>query len=71
MLDERGIEVRVAAPPREGAANDAVRRALAEALGLPVSRIRLIRGAAARTKLFEIEGLERSEIEGRIRAETG
>jgi uncharacterized protein YggU (UPF0235/DUF167 family) len=67
-LSSEAIAIRVAAPPRDGAANQAVRLALAQALGVPVSSIRLKRGASARTKFFEIDGLERAEVFARLRA---
>jgi len=67
VVAAREIEVRVAAPARDGAANDAVRRTLAEALGLPLAKVRLKRGAASRTKVFEVAGLERGEVEARLR----
>jgi len=47
------IAVREAA--REGRANEAARRALAEHLGIGISRVRLVRGATARVKTFCIE----------------
>ena len=61
-----GVEVRVAAPARDGKANDAVRDALAAALGRPKSAVTLARGAAARTKAFEIDGLTDAEIRARF-----
>ena len=48
------LRIRVAAPPREGAANRELRIFLAKALRLPKGRIRLARGAAARIKTFQI-----------------
>jgi uncharacterized protein YggU (UPF0235/DUF167 family) len=50
--------IAVREPAREGKANNAARRALAEHLKVPVSRIRLVRGATARTKTFAIDDLE-------------
>jgi uncharacterized protein YggU (UPF0235/DUF167 family) len=47
--------VAVQAPAVDGRATEAARRALAEALSLPASRVRLRTGAAARDKLFEID----------------
>lgn len=61
-----GVEVRVAAPARDGKANDAVRDALAAALGRPKSAVTLARGASARTKAFEIDGLTDAEIRARF-----
>ena len=48
------LRVRLAAPPVDGAANDALRRWLADALGLPQNRIRLIRGETARRKQLQV-----------------
>lgn len=48
--------VKVRCKPQEGAANDAVLRLLAQALGLAPSRITLLRGATSREKLFQIGG---------------
>lgn len=49
------ILIRVAAAPTDGKANDAVRRLLATALGVAPSRLTLLRGAAARDKLFLLD----------------
>jgi uncharacterized protein (TIGR00251 family) len=49
--------VRVAAPPADGAANEAVRALLADRLGLARSRVEIVRGHAARTKVVRILGL--------------
>lgn len=51
------LRVRVAAAPRDGAANVAVERLVAEALGIPPSSVATIRGAASRLKVIEIAGL--------------
>lgn len=48
------LVVRVREQAREGAANDAVIRALAGHFGVPPSSVELIRGQSSRTKLFEI-----------------
>jgi uncharacterized protein YggU (UPF0235/DUF167 family) len=50
------LKVRVRAVPEDGAANEAVRRLLAKALGLPVSAVCLDAGASARLKTFSITG---------------
>lgn len=44
--------VHVTAPPADGKANDAVIRAVARALDLGPSEVRLLRGSAARTKVL-------------------
>ena len=53
-LEDGKLTARVRAKPQDGAANEAVRRLLAEAFGIPASRVELLRGATAREKLFRI-----------------
>jgi uncharacterized protein YggU (UPF0235/DUF167 family) len=52
------VVIRVAAPPVEGRANDEARRALAAALHVPPTAVRLVAGAKARTKKFLVGGLD-------------
>ena len=49
------IRIHTNAPPADGAANAAVRRLLAKALGVAPSRLTLERGAASRDKLFRLD----------------
>jgi len=49
------LRVRVAAPPVEGAANDALCRLLARALGVPPGGVRIVKGGSGRQKLVEAE----------------
>jgi hypothetical protein len=51
------LRVRVAAPPVEGAANDALLRFLADALDLPRSRLAIASGASSRHKRIVVEGV--------------
>lgn len=46
----------MSAPAQDGRANEAVRQALAEAFGLRPRLVRLVAGATARDKSFEIDG---------------
>lgn len=48
------IRVYVTAPPEDGKANKAVQKLLAKALGVPKSRLELIRGQTSRDKVFRI-----------------
>jgi hypothetical protein len=48
--------VRVRAVPENGKANDAARKLLAEAAGVPTSAVELVAGAGARRKTFRIAG---------------
>ncbi len=49
-----------------GAANSAVTRLLARALGVPPSTITIVSGLTGRAKIVEIAGLARTEIESRL-----
>jgi uncharacterized protein (TIGR00251 family) len=60
------LRVRVAAPPADGAANEAVRALLAERLGCARSRVEIVRGHAARTKVVRVSGLSLPEVAARL-----
>ena len=49
------LRIAVTAPPVDGAATDAARRLLAEALGVAPSRLTLTQGATARDKRFRLD----------------
>lgn len=53
----------VTARPVDGAANEALERALAGALGVRRRAVRLVAGAGSRTKRFEVDGLTQDELE--------
>lgn len=61
------LKVSVSDPPERGRANEAARRLLAEALGLPVSAVSVKAGHASRDKIVEIEGLAPAEVRRRLR----
>ena len=50
------LKVRVRAAPHEGAANDALLRVLAKALGVPPGRVEIVGGTASRIKRVKIVG---------------
>jgi uncharacterized protein (TIGR00251 family) len=54
--------VRVTAPPVDGKANDAACKLLAKRLGVAPSRVAVVRGASARDKLVEVEGVEEEAL---------
>jgi len=55
MVAEGGeLRAYVTVAPEDGKANAAVQALLSKALGLPKSRLRLVRGHSSRNKLFEI-----------------
>jgi len=49
------LRVRLAAPPVDGAANDALRRWLADELNLTLARVSLLRGATGRRKQVALD----------------
>jgi uncharacterized protein (TIGR00251 family) len=63
--------VRVAAPPVEGAANEALLRLLGRELGVAPSAIRILRGAAGREKLLSVRGLTAEAVRTRLRSALG
>lgn len=70
-VTEDAVEVRIAAPPVDGAANDELVRFLAEILELPRRRVVLVRGDGSRTKLVEVVGLTAAALEAKLRGNIG
>jgi len=68
LLDDGSLAVRVSAPPVDGRANAALERAVAGALRIAPSRVRLVRGARSREKAVRVEGLGATEIRERLAA---
>jgi uncharacterized protein YggU (UPF0235/DUF167 family) len=64
------LVVRVASPAVQGRATDEARRTLADALGLPPTRVRLMRGVRSQEKVFLLESLDPVEVRARL-ASTG
>ena len=56
------LKVRVAAPPEQGRANDALVALLAEQLGVPAASVTLTGGATSRSKRFRVEGVEPADF---------
>jgi uncharacterized protein len=60
------VEIRLKEHAREGKANEACRRALARALGVPPSALELVRGAQARIKIFRCSTLDPAQLSARL-----
>jgi uncharacterized protein len=61
-------KLRVAAPPVDGKANEAIIRFFAKLAGIPASSVRIVTGLTSTTKLIELsnvepDGLERAILE--------
>jgi uncharacterized protein (TIGR00251 family) len=67
-LREGALIVRVTAPPLDGRANDAVRRLLAQTLGVRASDVTILRGERARDKVVAIDGIDQAVADVAIRA---
>lgn len=64
------LEVALAAPPVEGAANEELVRTLAAALGVPQRQVVLLRGESSKKKLVGVAGLATDEVRGRLAGAT-
>lgn len=53
-VEQGRVLIKVRAKPTDGEANDAVLKILAKSLGIPTSRLRLLRGATGRDKLVQL-----------------
>ena len=51
------LKVKVAAPPVDGRANEAVAELLARTFGLKVAQVQLVSGESSRSKRFRLEGV--------------
>jgi len=60
------LRARVTALPVEGRANEALLRLLAEALGVPKTSLRIVRGQRGRKKLVVVEELDAAEVRRRL-----
>ena len=60
------IRIRLAAPPVDGAANEALVRFLAEALGVPPRAVSIASGHASRSKTVTASGVSASEAMARL-----
>lgn len=60
------LRVRVAAPPVDGRANEALMRLLASRLGVPHSAVEVVGGHTARQKVVAIDGLNAPEVHARL-----
>ncbi|HEX5818492.1 MAG TPA: DUF167 domain-containing protein [Gemmatimonadales bacterium] len=65
------LKVRLAAPPVDGAANEALVRFLADALELPRAAVTLVGGLSSRSKAVQVAGLAPTEVARRLGVPAG
>lgn len=65
VLGDR-LKVRIASPPEDGRANEALLALLARALGIPRARVELIAGASRARKTVVVVGLAVSVVRERL-----
>jgi uncharacterized protein YggU (UPF0235/DUF167 family) len=61
-----GWKLRVAPPPEDGRANDAVVALIAEALELPRAAVSIVSGHAGRDKIVALDGIDPAEADRRL-----
>jgi uncharacterized protein YggU (UPF0235/DUF167 family) len=68
VIAEGSLAVWVRAVPVDGAANAAIERAVARALGLRAAQIQVVGGHGSRRKTVAIDALSQAELRERLRA---
>jgi uncharacterized protein (TIGR00251 family) len=71
MLEDGTIKVRLAAPPVDNQANEALIEFLSDILGVPKSRLDIVAGATGRDKLVAIMDMDVETAHQRIIAHLG
>ncbi len=71
LLDDGTIKVRIASPPSDQEANDALIEFLSEVLGVPRSRLDIVAGVTGRDKLISVVDLDAETAHQRIVAHLG
>lgn len=61
--DGSDLKIRIAAPPVDHAANEALLAFVAQRLGVPQRNVRLIAGVTSRRKVLESEGVTAHQVE--------
>ena len=65
VTDAGELRCRVSAAPADGAANKALLRLVADALGVPPSAVILEAGTSSRTKRLRVDGVEAAALRAR------
>ncbi len=65
-LQGDALKFRVAAPPVDGAANEALRRFLAASFRVPLRQVMMVSGTAGRRKRVVVRGLTAAQVWSRL-----
>ncbi|MBN2114989.1 MAG: DUF167 domain-containing protein [Anaerolineales bacterium] len=68
LMEDGTIRVRIAAPPADNEANEALIKFMAEVLGVPRSRLDIVAGTAGRDKLISVVDMDAETAHQRILA---
>ena len=71
LLDDGTIKVRIASPPADGEANEALIEFLADILGVAKSRLDIVAGVTGRDKLIAVLDMDVETAHARIVAHMG
>ena len=71
LLDDGTIKVRLAAPPSDNEANDALLAFFSDILGVPKSKLDIVAGSAGRDKLISVVDMDVETVHQRILAHLG
>jgi uncharacterized protein (TIGR00251 family) len=71
LMEDGTIRVRIAAPPTDSEANEALIDFLSEILGVPTSRLDIVAGAVGRDKLVAVMDMDVDTAQQRILAHLG
>jgi uncharacterized protein (TIGR00251 family) len=71
LMADGTLKVRLAAPPVDGKANQALIRFLAKFLEVPTSKIGIISGETGRNKLVSISGINADTVQAKFSRGTG
>lgn len=67
-VDGLSIDVALAAPPVDGAANDELITTIADVLSIGKRAVRLVLGGSSKNKVLEVTGLPEEEVRARLLA---
>lgn len=70
-IHDGAIRIRLAAPPVDGAANEALVRFLAERIGVPRSAVHVVRGQSGRRKVVAVGGVTADHVRAALSLDPG